>query len=62
MHFKRCLKFLDKFVCSLYIKKASDRPIPVIPFHPHNIPIKKIVQQNWNILYRDPSIANRCYY
>ena len=39
-------------------KSSSNRPILVIPFHPHNIPVKKIVNQNWNILSRDPGIGH----
>ena len=38
-------------------KPSSDRPILIIPFHPHNLVVKKIVQHNWNILSRDPLIG-----
>ena len=35
----------------------EDRPIVVIPYHPHNLPIKRILLENWNILHQDPVVS-----
>ena len=32
------------------ITKKEDRQIGVIPYHPHNLPIKRILLDNWRIL------------
>ena len=33
------------------------RPIVVIPYHPHNLPIKRILLDNWNILHQDSFVG-----
>lgn len=35
----------------------EDRPIVVIPYHPHNLPIKRILLDNWSILHQDPVVG-----
>ena len=29
------------------LRETIDRPIVVIPFHPHNIPLKRIILKHW---------------
>ena len=38
-------------------RPTGDRPIVVIPYHPHNLPIKRILLDNWNILKKDPTVG-----
>ncbi len=33
----------------------------ITPYHPHNPPIKAIIQKNWQILETDPRLANICH-
>ena len=35
----------------------EDRPIVVIPYHPHNLPIKGILLDNWYLLKNDPVVG-----
>ena len=35
----------------------NDRPVVVIPYHPHHLPIKRIILDNWSTLQDDPLIG-----
>ena len=35
----------------------EDRPIVVIPYHPHNLPIKRILLDNWYLLKNDLNVG-----
>ena len=37
---------------------AENRPVMVIPFNPHNLPIKRIVLDNWSLLKDDPMVGH----
>ena len=44
----------------VFIRPASGEsnwPILVILFHPHNIPVREVICQNWNVLSRGPSMS-----
>lgn len=38
-------------------KSPCERPILVLPFHPHNLPLKSLVLKHWSILSRDPLVG-----
>ena len=38
-------------------KTSSERPVIIIPFHPHNIPLKTIVRRHWHLLLDDESTS-----
>ena len=37
--------------------KHTDRPTAILPFHPHSLPISRILKSNWHILSKNTSIA-----
>ena len=39
-------------------KVDDDRPTLIIPFHPHLLPVKRIILDNWSILKDDPTLGD----
>ena len=39
-------------------REPTKRPIVVVPYHPHNLPLKRIILNNWSLLQEDPNIAD----
>ena len=39
-------------------REPTKRPIVVVPYHPHNLPLKRIILSNWSLLQQDPIIAD----
>ena len=47
----------DALTPNILANEPLDRPVVVLTFHPHNIPVKKILLNNWNILQDSPTVG-----